>query len=280
MLVNATPIRKTGYTVGPRDVITIRIPAPVPSSTTPENIPLDIVYEDEALLVVNKPSGMVVHPACGHRTATLVNALLYHCAQLSGVGEASRPGVVHRLDKDTSGLLVVAKQDDVHLALADQMAARRITRQYFAIVWGTPKSPAGTISAPIGRHPVHRKRMAVVETGRTATTHYQVTETLGFCSVMSLRLETGRTHQIRVHLAHHNHPVFGDATYGGRVKHIGRLAQPDRRLARAVLDILPRQALHAAVLKFRHPRTERMIECHAPIPDDMNAALDCLRNQE
>lgn len=190
-----------------------------------------------------------------------------------------RPGIVHRLDKETSGLLVVAKQDRVHEALAAQLASRRLVRQYVAIVWGIPAEEAGTISAPIGRHPGDRKRMAVVDAqrGHTAVTHYRVTERFRFCSVLAVRLETGRTHQIRVHLAHRGHPVFGDPTYGGRMKRVSGLSPADRRAAIDVLAILPRQALHAASLEFHHPITGEEVAFTAPLPDDMAMTLHHLR---
>lgn len=276
--VNDRPIQKPGHPVAPRDRILLHLPDPAPPSTTPEAIPLDIVYEDADVLVVNKPAGMVVHPACGHPSSTLVNALLHHCAGLSGVGGATRPGIVHRLDKDTSGLLMVAKHDGSHHALADQLAARRITREYVAIVWSAPKADAGTIDAPIGRHPRDRKRMAVVEDrGRPAVTHYRVTARFAFCALLVLRLETGRTHQIRVHLAHLGYPVLGDAVYGGGHKRLGHLPPPERRLARAVLACVPRQALHAAALGFDHPRTGAHMAFRVPLPGDMQQALDMLR---
>jgi 23S rRNA pseudouridine1911/1915/1917 synthase len=277
--VNTLSVHKAGEPVRSGDVIRIYMPAPAPVSAIPQAIPLDIVYEDEALLVVNKPAGMVVHPACGHWNATLVNALLHHCQRLSGVSAAVRPGIVHRLDKDTSGLLVVAKQDDVHLALSAQLAARTMTRRYAAVVWGRLHPPSGTIDAPIGRHPVHRQRMAVVDPprGRQAVTQYRVEEYVSVCSLVSLKLETGRTHQIRVHLAHRGHPVFGDPAYGGRVKALGGLPPSIRGRVRPILDALPRQALHAEFLVFRHPGTGQIIECHAPMPPDIQETVRALR---
>ena len=271
--VNAVRIDKSSHTIGPGDAIRVNLPEPQLSTALPEKIPLDIVYEDDALLVVNKPAGMVVHPAAGHRNATLVNALLYHCERLSEIGEPIRPGIVHRLDKDTSGLLVVAKRDDVHGALAGQIEAHEVSRKYLAVAWGSPRPESGTIEAPVGRHPVHRQRMGVVEYGKTAVTHYHVVKTFRFCSLLSLKLETGRTHQIRVHLAHHGNPVFGDSTYGGRVKRLGRLSPPDRKQARTALDLMPRQALHAAELKFKHPETGNVISCSADVPEDMQSLL-------
>ena len=275
--VNTARIDKTSHTIGPGDAIRVNLPEPQPSTALPEKIPLDIVYEDDALLVVNKPAGMVVHPAAGHRNATLVNALLYHCDRLSDIGETIRPGIVHRLDKDTSGLLVVAKRDDVHMALAGQIEAHEVSRKYLAVAWGSPRPESGTIEAPVGRHPVHRQHMGVVDYGKTAVTHYHVVKAFRFCSLLSLKLETGRTHQIRVHLAHQGTPVFGDSTYGGRLKRLGRLSPSDRRQARAALDLIPRQALHAAELEFKHPETGNVIACRAEVPEDMQALLRYLQ---
>lgn len=274
--VNTHTVIRPGQHIGPGDEVRIQVPVDQPVQAEPEDIPLDIIYEDDALLVVSKPPGMVVHPAVGHRSGTLVNALLHHCGRLSSPRELFRPGIVHRLDKDTSGLLVVAKRDDVHVDLAQQIEARSATRRYIAVVWGTPSPTAGIVNEPVGRHPRHRQRMAVVSNGKTAVTHYEVTETLAFCSVLSVKLETGRTHQIRVHMGHIGNPVFGDGTYGGRVKRLSRLSPPDRRSARMALEQLPRQALHATELVFCHPISGEIISCSAPIPDDMAGLLSKL----
>jgi len=277
--VNDDVVLKTGWTIEPGDRITAFAPNETPTEMQPEDIPLDIRFEDEFLLVVNKPPGMVVHPACGHRSATLVNALLYHSDRLSHANEAARPGIVHRLDMDTSGLLVVAKRDDIHAALSAQLAERVMTRRYDAVVWGIPRFPEGRIEAPIGRHPTHRQRMAVVDTGhrKHAITYYRVMETFVCCTLLSLKLETGRTHQIRVHLAHIGHPVFGDPVYEGRTRAINRLSPVLRRQMETVLDSLPRQALHASTLAFVHPATGERIEVHAPPPDDMMQTIRRLR---
>ena len=279
--VNGATAAKTGVTVLPGDCITIRTPEPPPSKAEPEAIPLDIRYEDEWLLVVNKPPGMVVHPACGHWNATLVNALLHHCGDLLHSRDTIRPGIVHRLDKDTSGLLVVAKQEDCLLALSAQLAERTMTRKYVALVWGVPRESTGTITAPIGRDPSHRQRMAVVapERGRLSITHYQVEQTFLWCSQLSLKLETGRTHQIRVHLASIGHPVFGDPTYEGRTRALLRLSPPLRVIAKQALDRLPRQALHAASLSFRHPISGERINVQAPLPDDMEETIRLVQRQ-
>ena len=269
--VNSITIKKSGHHIIPDDIISICIPESRPVSATPEAIPLDIVYEDEFLLVVNKPAGMVVHPACGNWTSTLVNALLYHCHNLSNIGGDIRPGIVHRLDKDTSGLLVVAKRDEVHVALSEQLSERKMSRKYIAFAWGHPKKKSGAIEAVIGRHPTHRQSMAVVEAnrGRHAITHYQIEKELPECSILSLRLETGRTHQIRVHLAHIGFPIVGDPVYGDRTKWISRLSPSRRRTAQSVLDLLHRQALHAATLGFFHPVSGERLEFQAPLPEDM-----------
>ena len=226
------------------DTVTVTIPEPRSYEVTAENIPLEIVYEDDDLLVVNKPKGMVVHPAAGNESGTLVNALLYHCgASLSGIGGVLRPGIVHRIDKNTSGLLMVAKNDLAHQSLAKQIKEHSFTREYEAVVYGVFREKEGTINAPIGRHPVKRKQMAVVPDGREAITHYRVlAENSGFSHV-ALRLETGRTHQIRVHMAYIGHPVAGDEVYG-----------PHK-----VITVLGGQCLHAKKVGFDHPRTgERM----------------------
>jgi 23S rRNA pseudouridine1911/1915/1917 synthase len=275
--VNRAPARKTGQIVVSGDVVTLSIPAPSPPNAEPESIPLDIVFEDDHLLVINKPAGMVVHPAAGHRSSTLVNALLHHCRTLSQGSGAGRPGIVHRLDKDTSGLLVAAKKDAVHLALSKQLSARTMRRRYMALVWGHPRPSSGRIDAPVGRHPKHRQKMAVTPSGRPAVTYYQVEAYLDFCSVVRLTLETGRTHQIRVHLAHIGYPVFGDPVYGGRTKSLNHLSRTARQKAEAALNALARQALHAETLGFIHPKSGSWIEMSCPIPVDIHQAMDCLR---
>ncbi len=231
----------------------------------PENIPIDIVYEDDDIIVVNKARGMVVHPAVGNWSGTLVNALMYHCGdRLSGINGEIRPGIVHRIDKDTSGLLVVAKNNSAHLHLADQIAAHAVKRIYEAIVCGNIKNDSGTINQPIGRHPKERKKMAVIANGRHAVTHYQVVTRFYGYTHMEFSLETGRTHQIRVHLAHIGHPIIGDPLYGN----------PKDRFS-----IISRQCLHAKKLEFIHPRTEKQIQFTAPRPEYFQKILDSLRQQ-
>ena len=235
---------------------------PEPLTVEPEAIPLEILYEDHDLVVVNKPRGMVVHPAAGNYHGTLVNALLEHCRDLSGIGGKIRPGIIHRLDKDTSGVLVVAKNDFSHLALAAQLKSRTMKRVYQALVHGNPP-PNGRIEAPIGRHPSLRKQMAVVATGKPAITNYMVLEYFKAYALLELKLESGRTHQIRVHLSHMGYPVVGDPLYG-------------RQREKAPIE---GQALHAAVLGFTHPRGGEYLEFTSEIPDVMQQAIDwCRRN--
>lgn len=253
---------RASYRVKAGDVVILEIPELEGLDLAPEAVPLDIYYEDGDLLVVNKPRGMVVHPAEGNYRGTLVNALLYHCRDLSGISGVERPGIVHRLDKDTSGLLVVAKNDAAHLDLAAQLKERRVTRRYLALVHGWVKGDKGTIDAPIGRDPRDRQKMAVVaRNAREAVTHYRVLERLGNYTLLELRLETGRTHQIRVHLAFIGHPVAGDPKYGPHRIHFG----------------LEGQFLHAAVLGFNHPRTGAYLEFSAPLPLELEAVLRGLR---
>lgn len=231
--------------------VKITLPEPIEYEATPQDIPLDIVYEDDDLLVVNKPKGMVVHPAAGNYNGTLVNALLFHCGDsLSGINGVMRPGIVHRIDKNTSGLLMVAKNDFSHNALAEQIKEHSFTREYAAVVYGKLKDECGTVNAPIGRHKTKRKQMAVVSDGREAVTHYEVLEELNGFTYVKLRLETGRTHQIRVHMAYLGHPVAGDDVYGPK----------------KVIEKLDGQCLHAKKLGFVHPRTHKYFEFESELP--------------
>ncbi len=255
ILVDGRPPRKAGQRLRGGEEVHIHIPPPEPTTLEPEPIPLEIVYEDEDLAVLVKPAGMVVHPAPGHATGTLVHALLHRYPDLE-VGGTERPGIVHRLDQGTSGLMVVARTDAAHRALTAQMAAREVFKVYWALVHGHPPE-RGTVDAPIGRHPVDRKRMAVVSGGREARTHYHVLARGGEVSLLELKLETGRTHQIRVHMAHLGHPLVGDPVYGRRRDPMG----------------LERPFLHAARLAFRHPRTGRRLVFQAPLPEDLRALL-------
>lgn len=269
---------KPHYQVRPGQEIKLQSAKTEPPRVSPEKIPLDVFFEDEHLLVVNKPAGMMVHPASGIYSGTLVNALLHHCRGLSEVGGPLRPGIVHRLDKDTTGLLMVAKTDQAHAHLADQLARRVVRREYRAIVWGQFASPKGSIDSPIGRHRVNKKKMAIrLVEGRKALTHYRVDEEFGICSSLSLKLETGRTHQIRVHLAHLGHPVLGDPKYGGRRKKLAGLRQAGQKMGQELLRLMPRQALHARMLGFTHPQTGTFMQFEADLPEDMEVTLKRLR---
>jgi 23S rRNA pseudouridine1911/1915/1917 synthase len=249
--------------------ITVHIPPAAPAVPQPEDIPLAIVHEDAHLLVIDKPAGLVVHPGAGTPSGTLVNALLRHVRDLSGVGGVLRPGIVHRLDRGTSGLLVVAKDDETHRALARQFASRRVEKEYLALVHGAPAGRQGEIAAPIGRDPVHRKRMSArAPRGREARTSWQIEERLDGAALLRVRIHTGRTHQIRVHLASIGHPVAGDVTYGGTRAPSCRLAD-----AREALRGLRRPALHAARLVFTHPATGERVAFASPLPPDLLAVL-------
>lgn len=246
------------------DIIEVELPEPKEVAIEPENIPLDIVYEDADIIVVNKPKGMVVHPAPGNWNGTLVNALMYHCGDsLSGINGEIRPGIVHRIDKDTSGLLVVAKNDRSHQSLAEQIKVHRAGRRYYAVVYGTPREQKGTVNAPIARHPVDRKKMAIVAGGREAITHYEVLEQYIGYSYLTFLLETGRTHQIRVHMAHIGHPIIGDPLYG-----------PSKDKWK-----LQGQCLHAGELSLTHPATGERMTFQAPLPAYFITVLQKLRSQ-
>jgi 23S rRNA pseudouridine1911/1915/1917 synthase len=263
--------------------VSVRLPPAIAAEPAAEAIPLDIVYEDDALIVIDKPAGLVVHPAAGHESGTLVNALIAHCGEsLSGIGGVRRPGIVHRLDKDTSGLLVVAKTDQAHRGLSEQFAAHgrdgRLERAYLAIVWGSPERRRGTVDAPIGRHGTSREKMSVVHRpgSREAVTRYELEQSFGtppYASLIRCRLETGRTHQIRVHMAHIGHPLLGDETYGkGFKSSIGKLP----KAAQAALKALGRQALHAAVLGFEHPVSGESMRFESDPPADLAGLIAAL----
>ncbi|MBS1261206.1 MAG: Ribosomal large subunit pseudouridine synthase D [Calditrichaeota bacterium] len=258
--------------------IEVTFPHPPRPPAEPEDIPLDVLYEDEHILVVNKPAGMVVHPAPGHSGGTLVNALLGRYRDLPAAGGATgRPGIVHRLDKDTSGVLVVARNEEAMTQLGRAFHDHEIEREYVALVWGNLARGRGTIVAPVGRHPGNRKKYAVLETGRNAVTHWKALERFDFLTLVALRLETGRTHQIRVHLAHAGHPVFGDSTYGGRMHGLARLTSSQRTLGRELLSLLPRQALHARLLGITHPATGEFVRFASELPEDIARVLARLR---
>jgi 23S rRNA pseudouridine1911/1915/1917 synthase len=265
---------KAGLRIKEGDLIRVSIPEPTPADPSPENIPLDIIYEDRSIIAINKPPGLVIHPAPGNYSGTLVNALLYHVRDLSGIGGVIRPGIVHRLDKNTSGVLVVAKNDLAHQSLADQFEKHSITRKYIAIVYGNFKDKKGTIASCIGRHLIDRKRMSTkTKKGKEAITHWRVIEPFKETSLLEISLETGRTHQIRVHLADIQHPIIGDPVYCSKKK---LLTLKDNRL-RKRLKSLNRQALHAYLLGINHPINEEYMEFIAPMPEDMEETLNMLR---
>jgi 23S rRNA pseudouridine1911/1915/1917 synthase len=281
----SAPVRDPAYHVVSGDTITIEVPEAVAAEPKAEDIALDIVYEDDDLVVIDKPKGLVVHPAAGHETGTLVNALIAHCgASLSGIGGVRRPGIVHRLDKDTTGLMVAAKNDRAHQSLTGQFADHGRTgamrRGYMAFVWGVPNRQRGTVDAPIDRHPHAREKMAVRDSGREAITHWEIQETFNgrdgkpVAALLACQLETGRTHQIRVHLAHIGHPLMGDAVYGPHFKtkasHLGPQSQ-------TALEALGRQALHAYLLVLKHPQNGAILEWISDLPSDLTLLRDCLR---
>ncbi len=283
--LKTAPVRDPAYHVSPGDTITIDVPEAVAAEPAGEDIALDIVYEDDDIIVIDKPKGLVVHPAAGHETGTLVNALIAHCgASLSGIGGVRRPGIVHRLDKDTTGLMVAAKNDRAHKSLTEQFADHGRTgamrRGYLALVWDLPNRQRGTVDAPIDRHPFAWEKMAVRESGREAVTHWEIQE--GFngrdgkpiATLLACQLETGRTHQIRVHLAHIGHPLLGDGVYGPHFKtkasHLGPQSQ-------AALAALGRQALHAYLLTLKHPQNGTILEWISDLPEDLIHLRDNLR---
>ena len=261
--VNGRAVSKSYKLAGGED-IAVTLPEPEPVEAVPQDIPLDVVYEDADVIVVNKPSGMVVHPAPGHPDGTLVNALLYHCAgTLSGVGGALRPGIVHRIDRDTSGLIIAAKNDAAHQYLSAQLADHTLARTYECIVVGKLREDRGTVDAPIARHPTDRKRMAVVAGGREAVTHWEVIARYPGYTHVRCRLETGRTHQIRVHMAYIGHPILGDTVYGAKKEVPG----------------LTGQCLHAVGLRFLHPRTHEVVELSCPLPEEFTRMLQKIRKE-
>src|SRR5262249_47694071 len=273
--IGGRTIRDPGHRVNRSDSIAVTVPEPEPAQPQPQNIPLDIKYEDDDIIIIDKPAGLVVHPAAGNRTGTLVTALVAHCGtSLSGIGGVRRPGIVHRLDKDTSGLLVVAKNDRAHRALARQFADHgqpgALRREYLAFVWGVPERPRGMVDAPLDRHPYARDKRAVREGGRRSVTHWQVrarahgADGRPLASLLACRLETGRTHQIRVHLAHIGHPLLGNEVYGPGFKtKATRLPAP----ARAALEALGRQALHAYLLFIEHPASGKALAFRSELPE-------------
>ena len=261
--VNGNPAAKSARLSG-GETVTVDVPAPRETALTPQDIPLDVVYEDDDVVVVNKPTGLVVHPAPGHPDGTLVNALLHHCGDsLSGIGGEKRPGIVHRIDRDTSGLIIAAKNDAAHLALSAQLKDHSLSRTYECLVTGNMKQDSGTVDAPIDRNPADRKKMAVVPTGRRAVTHWEVVARYPGVTHLRCRLETGRTHQIRVHMAYIGHPILGDTVYG----------------AKKPVPGLTGQCLHATGLRFVHPRTGEPVELRCPLPPEFTAMLQKLQSK-
>ena len=261
--VNGRPAAKSARLSG-GETVTMDVPAPRETALTPQDIPLDVVYEDDDVVVVNKPTGLVVHPAPGHPDGTLVNALLHHCGDsLSGIGGEKRPGIVHRIDRDTSGLIIAAKNDAAHLALSAQLKDHSLSRTYECLVTGNMKQDSGTVDAPIDRNPADRKKMAVVPTGRRAVTHWEVVARYPGVTHLRCRLETGRTHQIRVHMAYIGHPILGDTVYG----------------AKKPVPGLTGQCLHATGLRFVHPRTGEPVELRCPLPPEFTAMLQKLQSK-
>ena len=282
------PVRDPAYHVTAGDTITIDVPPAVPAEPEGEDIPLHIVFEDDDIIVIDKPKNLVVHPAAGHETGTLVNALIAHCgASLSGIGGVRRPGIVHRLDKDTTGLMVAAKNDRAHQSLSAQFADHGRTgemrRGYMAFVWGAPDRPRGTVDQPIDRHPYNREKMAVRQGGREAVTHWEVQETFygldgkPVASLIACQLETGRTHQIRVHLAHIGHPLMGDDVYGAGFRTKSHQLSPE---SRATLATLGRQALHAYLLVLEHPASGEILHWESPLPEDLLLLEGALRRTD
>lgn len=281
--IAARTIRDPAAVVNSGDIVTVTVPPPEPAMPQGEAIPLNIVYEDDAIIVIDKPAGLVVHPAAGHASGTLVNALIAHCgASLSGIGGVKRPGIVHRLDKDTTGLMVVAKTDKAHRKLSAQFADKGesgLQRGYLALVWGAPARPKGTVNAPLDRSPKARDKRAVREGGREAVTHWQMLERYSgnggkpVASLLACTLETGRTHQIRVHLAHIGHPILGDETYASGFKSKASRLGPETQPALAALG---RQALHAYLLTIEHPETGEVLEFQSELPGDFRRLRDAL----
>jgi 23S rRNA pseudouridine1911/1915/1917 synthase len=270
--INAQTAAKPSHRVQTGQQIELDVPPPAPSTVEPQDLPLTILFEDADLVVIDKPAGLVVHPAAGHADQTLVNALLFTVKDLSGIGGELRPGIVHRLDKDTSGVMVIAKNDEAHRALTAAWNTEKVRKEYLALVYGTPSQLRGTIDAPIARDPRDRKRMAVVPTGRRAVTDYEVVERLRHASLIRCSLRTGRTHQIRVHMKHLGHPIIGDPMYSGPQWR----GIPDKKVQKAIAAA-GRQMLHAERISFVHPRSGEAVTFVAPVPGDFEGVLGVLR---
>jgi 23S rRNA pseudouridine1911/1915/1917 synthase len=272
VFVDGSPAQKSSQRVESGQNVTVEVPAATPSSMVSQDLPLTILYEDEDVVVIDKPAGLVVHPAAGHPDQTLVNALLHHVQDLSGIGGELRPGIIHRLDKDTSGVMLIAKHDDAHRKLTGAWNTDAVRKEYLAIVYGTPTDDRGTVDAPIGRDPRDRKKMAVVPEGRRAITDYELIERLRHASLLRCRLRTGRTHQIRVHMKYLGHPIVGDPAYSGPQWR----GIPDKKIQRA-LSSLERQALHAARITFPHPKDGRVMVVESELPPDLREIVNALR---
>ena len=275
VLVNGKPVRPS-YMIDPGEKIEITIPGPEPIKAEPEDIPLDIVFEDESLIVLNKPPGIVVHPARGNLRGTLVNALLHYSNSLSSGSDEFRPGIVHRLDKGTSGLIMIAKNDSIHAAITNKFMSREIKKEYIAIIWDKMQEKKGEIDETVGRSKRDRTKMAAGVDGKPALTRYSVDVEMDFTSLLTLRPVTGRTHQLRVHLSHLGRPIFGDAAYGGRGRMAGMVTPERRKVAVKALDLISRQSLHASRLTLEHPVTGKEIEFFSPLPEDFRSALEQL----
>ena len=275
ILVNDKP-PKSSYQLRSKDQIQVFVPPPPPVQLQPEPLSLDVVFEDDHLIAVNKPPGLVVHPATSHRTSTLVHGLLYHCDHLADLGGPLRPGIVHRLDKDTSGIIVVAKDNSTYRHLSQQFKRKLVYKEYSALVYGRLPHPSGQFADPIRRHPKNRKKMGIMTGGREAFTFWWLELLLGEVSLMKVVIKTGRTHQIRVHFAHAHHPVVGDATYGGKK----RVKSVQNHLLRARLSKVKRQMLHARRLALEHPATGEKLELSVPLPEDMSDLLKFLRTYD
>jgi 23S rRNA pseudouridine1911/1915/1917 synthase len=270
--IDGRVVTKPSLRVAAGQTVNIDVPPPAAATAVSQDLPLKMLYEDADLVVVDKPAGLVVHPAAGHSDGTLVNALLFHVRDLSGVGGELRPGIVHRLDKDTSGAMVIAKNDETHRALTGAWNSDAVRKEYLAIVYGTPAPARGTVDAPIGRDPRDRKRMAVVAGGRAAVTDYEVVEPRRYVALVRCRLRTGRTHQIRVHMKHLGHPIVGDPVYSGPQWR----GIPDKKVQKAIAS-LHRQALHAARITIPHPRSGAAMTFESPLPEDLRALLAAVR---
>ncbi len=278
-IIESERVSKPSHHVETGNIIGITIPSVEEPDFLPENIPIDIIFQDKNIIVVNKSAGMAVHPGRGNITGTLASALLYHCETLSDVGDKMRPGIVHRIDMDTSGLVVAALNNESHYILSKMIHDHELKRFYTAFVWGHPEPPSGTVDAPLGRHPHKGTLQAVIKNGKTAITHYRLVKSYEFLSKLSINLETGRTHQIRAHMAHIGHHVFGDPMYGGREERLKGFSPDIREKAKKLLKNFNRQALHSERLELKHPFTGEELVFEAPFPDDICVLIGALEEE-